>query len=157
MVDTKEKQLRKWEYLEDRRCMICKKPFIAKIYWAYGGTNLLGDHWVVSSVYCSTKCSEKGHKMFLESDNPKKHKKIIKIRGKSQRRNLCIDKMKKADKKDFEIFKKNKEIIIEIFAKIVNGEKFSEKEVKKIGKARTELKFATLMPDKTPSQKECKR
>ncbi len=52
--------------------------------------------------------------------------------------------MDKFDKKDFEIFKKNKKVIIETLAKIVNGEKFSEKEIKKIGKVRTELKFGAL-------------
>jgi len=66
----KEKQenpLRKWEHLEDRKCLICGKSFVAKIYWAYGGTRAsLGDHWIISSVYCSTKCSKKGHKIFME-------------------------------------------------------------------------------------------
>jgi len=62
----KKTQLRKWEHLEDRLCLICTKPFVAKIYWVYGGTHPLGNRWVISSVYCSTKCSRKGHKMFRE-------------------------------------------------------------------------------------------
>jgi len=63
-----EKQLRKWEHLEDRHCLFCKKPFVAKIYWAYGGKKSLYDHWIISSVYCSTKCSREGHKLFIERD-----------------------------------------------------------------------------------------
>ena len=63
-----KKELRKWEHLEDRRCLVCQTPFVAKIYWAYGGTNILHDHWVISSVYCSTKCRKKADKLFKESD-----------------------------------------------------------------------------------------
>ncbi|MCK5293898.1 MAG: hypothetical protein KAJ49_04550 [Arcobacteraceae bacterium] len=66
-METK-KQLRKWEHLEDRKCLVCDKFFVAKIYWAYGGKNPLGDHWIISSVYCSTKCSKKGRKLMRESD-----------------------------------------------------------------------------------------
>jgi len=64
----KTKPFRKWEHLEERKCLICDKFLVTKIYWAYGGTNPLCDHWIISSVYCSTKCSRKGHKMFRESD-----------------------------------------------------------------------------------------
>ncbi len=64
---TKEKQLRKWEHLSDRRCLMCNAPFVAKHYWAYGGDNPEFDHWIISSVYCSTKCSRKGHKTLRES------------------------------------------------------------------------------------------
>ena len=64
-----KKELRKWEHLVERPCLICKKPIVVKVYWAYGGKpNPLGDHWIVTSVYCSTKCSRKGHKMFREAD-----------------------------------------------------------------------------------------
>ena len=63
-----KKQLRDWEHLEERLCLMCKKPIVVKVYWAYGGTNPLRDHWVISSVYCSTKCSKKAHKLFRESD-----------------------------------------------------------------------------------------
>jgi len=63
-----KKELRKWEHLEDRRCLVCQTPFVAKIYWAYGGKNPLGDHWIISSVYCSTKCRKKADKLFKESD-----------------------------------------------------------------------------------------
>jgi hypothetical protein len=63
------KQLRDWEHLSDRRCLICKKPFVAIEYWAYGGKNILGDHWIISSVYCSTNCSRIGHKLFMASES----------------------------------------------------------------------------------------
>ena len=64
----KEKAFRKWEHLENRRCIICKKPFVAKIYWNYSGENILQDYWVISSVYCSTKCSKEGYKRFMKAD-----------------------------------------------------------------------------------------
>jgi len=53
--------------------------------------------------------------------------------------------MNKEDKKELERFKKNKKIIIKVFSRIVNKQKFSEKEIKKIGKVRTELKFGELI------------
>lgn len=65
--EKKKTPLRKWEHLEDARCIVCKTPFVAKKYWAYGGEDILKDYWVISSVYCSTKCSRKGHKMFSEA------------------------------------------------------------------------------------------
>ncbi len=52
--------------------------------------------------------------------------------------------MKKEDKIDLKIYKKNKKSLIEILAKIVNRDKFSEKELKKVGKIRIELKFSYL-------------
>lgn len=64
----KNKELRKWEYLTERRCLICGNHYVTKIYWAYGGTKPSHSHWVIASVYCSTKCLKKGHKMFREDD-----------------------------------------------------------------------------------------
>lgn len=66
MPKKETKELRKWEYLEEQKCLVCRKPFVAKVYWAYGGTNLGFDHWVISSVYCCTKCAREGHKRFKE-------------------------------------------------------------------------------------------
>lgn len=68
MVKKEKPKLRKFEYVEDRRCLMCDKPFVAQIYWAYGGKKMAFDHWIISSVYCSTKCSRKGHKIFREVD-----------------------------------------------------------------------------------------
>lgn len=67
-VKVKNKQLRKWEYLSEQQCIVCKKPFVTIHYWCYGGRNLNFDHWIIGSVYCSTKCSRIGHKNLRELD-----------------------------------------------------------------------------------------
>ncbi len=48
------------------------------------------------------------------------------------------------EKKEIEIYMKYKEEIIKILAKIVNKEKFSEKEIKKASNIRNKLKFGFL-------------
>ena len=63
----KEKKLRSWEHLEDRTCLVCPKYFVAKIYICQAGI-CKGD-WIISSVYCSTKCSQKGRKLIREADD----------------------------------------------------------------------------------------
>lgn len=59
--------LRKFEYLQETKCVNCKKKIVAKVFRAYGGTNPKHDYWVISSVYCSTKCSKIGDKKFKAS------------------------------------------------------------------------------------------
>lgn len=52
--------------------------------------------------------------------------------------------MNQTNKKDLELFRKHEKVIIKTFTKIINGEKFSAKEIKKIGKVRTEIKFRSF-------------
>lgn len=60
-------KLRKWEHLEDRKCLNCGKRFIAMIYVCQAGA--LKGNWIVSSTYCSTKCLNEFNKKLEESND----------------------------------------------------------------------------------------
>ena len=53
-------KLRKWEHLEERKCLECGNFFVTKIWVCQSG--ILKGRWMIGSFYCSTDCSEKGRK-----------------------------------------------------------------------------------------------
>jgi len=61
-----EAKLRKWEHLEERKCLDCGKHFVTKIWICQAGA--LKGSWMIGSCYCSTKCSNKFRKKLEESD-----------------------------------------------------------------------------------------
>ena len=59
-------KLRKWEHLEERKCLECGKRFVTKIWICQAGA--LKGEWIIGSTYCSTKCSNKFRKKLEELD-----------------------------------------------------------------------------------------
>ncbi|MFH1275954.1 MAG: hypothetical protein ABIH82_02495 [Candidatus Woesearchaeota archaeon] len=55
-------KLRKWEYLEARKCLNCGKRFVAKVWVCQAGP--LKGEWIISSTTCSTKCERIMRKKF---------------------------------------------------------------------------------------------
>jgi hypothetical protein len=54
-------KLRSWEHLEERKCLVCNKFYVTKLWVCQRGA--LKGYWIIGSCYCSTKCSKKGREL----------------------------------------------------------------------------------------------
>lgn len=66
----KSKKLRNFEHLDERKCLTCGKFYVTKLWICQSG--MLKGHWIIGSMYCSTKCSKKFRDKLRKSEEKEK-------------------------------------------------------------------------------------